>query len=130
MGHLGFTPQSVNTLGGFRVQGRAPGDQERLIEEAQRVENAGAFSLVLELVPSGVAKAVTAAVRIPTIGIGAGPDCDGQVLVLYDLLGLNDQFKPKFLQHYAELATDVRSAVGRFADDVRGGRYPDADHSF
>jgi len=130
MGHLGFTPQSVNTLGGFRVQGRAPGDQERLIEEARRVENAGAYSLVLELVPSGVAQAVTAAVRIPTIGIGAGPDCDGQVLVLYDLLGLNDRFKPKFLQHYAALAADVRSAVGRFADDVRGGRYPDADHSF
>ena len=77
-----------------------------------------------------VAKAITAAVQIPTIGIGAGPDCDGQVLVLYDLLGLNDRFKPKFLRHYAELAADVRSAVGRFADDVRGGRYPDTDHSF
>jgi len=130
MGHLGFTPQSVNTLGGFRVQGRGPGDQERMVEDARRVENAGAFSVVLELVPSAVAKAVTAAVHIPTIGIGAGPDCDGQVLVLYDLLGLNDRFKPRFLQHYAELASDVRSAVGRFGDDVRGGRYPDTDHSF
>ena len=124
MGHLGFTPQSVNTLGGFRVQGRAPGDQERLIEEA------GAYSVVLELMPAAVAKAVTASVQIPTIGIGAGPDCDGQVLVLHDLLGLNDTFKPKFLRHYAELAADVRTAVGRFAEEVRGGRYPDTEHSF
>ena len=130
MGHLGFTPQSVNTLGGFRVQGRAPGDQERLIEEAKRIEAAGAFSIVLELVPSAVANAVTGAVRIPTIGIGAGPDCDGQVLVLHDLLGLNDQFKPKFLRRYAALAGDVRNAVQQFTDDVRAGRYPDDEHSF
>lgn len=130
MGHIGFTPQSVNTLGGFRVQGRAPGDQERLIEEAKRIEAAGAFSIVLELVPGAVAKAVTAAVRVPTIGIGAGADCDGQVLVLHDLLGLNDQFKPKFLRRYAEMAGDVRSAVKQFTDDVRAGRYPDAEHSF
>jgi 3-methyl-2-oxobutanoate hydroxymethyltransferase len=130
MGHIGFTPQSVNTLGGFRVQGRAPGDQERLIEEAKRIEAAGAFSIVLELVPSGVAKAVTAALHVPTIGIGAGLDCDGQVLVLHDLLGLNDRFKPKFLRRYAEMAGDVRNAVKQFTDDVRAGRYPDAEHSF
>ena len=130
MGHIGFTPQSVNTLGGFRVQGRAPGGQERLIEEARRVEAAGAFSLVLELVPASVAKAVTEAISIPTVGIGAGVDCDGQVLVLYDLLGLNDRFRPKFLRHYAELAGDVRSAVKAFGDDVRAGRYPGAEHSF
>lgn len=130
MGHIGFTPQSVNTLGGYRVQGRAPEDQERLIEEARRVEDAGAFSLVLELVPAAVAKTVTDAVRIPTIGIGAGVDCDGQVLVLHDLLGLNDRFQPKFLRRYAELAGEVRSAVARFGDDVRGGRYPDPEHSF
>jgi 3-methyl-2-oxobutanoate hydroxymethyltransferase len=130
MGHIGFTPQSVNTLGGFRVQGRAPGDQERLVEEAKRIEAAGAFSIVLELVPSAVAKAVTAALRVPTIGIGAGLDCDGQVLVLHDLLGLNDRFKPKFLRRYAEMAGDVRSAVKQFTDDVRAGRYPDAEHSF
>ena len=130
MGHIGFTPQSVNTLGGFRVQGRGPGDQERLVEEAVRIEAAGAFSVVLELVPTAVAKAVTAAVRIPTIGIGAGVECDGQVLVLHDLLGLNDRFRPKFLRRYAELSGDVRSAVTRFADDVRAGRYPDSEHSF
>jgi len=130
MGHIGFTPQSVNTLGGYRVQGRAPGDQDRLIAEARRLEAAGAFSVVLELVPTAVSKAITAAVEIPTIGIGAGPECDGQVLVLYDLLGLNDRFRPKFLRHYAELAGDVRAAVTRFADDVRSGRYPDREHSF
>jgi 3-methyl-2-oxobutanoate hydroxymethyltransferase len=130
MGHIGFTPQSVNTLGGYRVQGRGPGDQERMIDEARRIEAAGAFSLVLELVPAGLSKAVTGAVQIPTIGIGAGAACDGQVLVLHDLLGLNDRFKPKFLRRYADLAVDVRAAVARFADDVRGRRYPDADHSF
>jgi 3-methyl-2-oxobutanoate hydroxymethyltransferase len=130
MGHIGFTPQSVNTLGGFRVQGRAPGDKERLVEEARRLESAGAFSLVLELVPTAVSKAVTEAVAIPTIGIGAGAECDGQVLVLHDLLGLNDRFRPKFLRRYAEMAGDVRSAVTRFADDVKSGRYPDTEHSF
>jgi 3-methyl-2-oxobutanoate hydroxymethyltransferase len=130
MGHIGFTPQSVNTLGGFRVQGRAPGDKERLIEEARRLESAGAFSLVLELVPTAVSKAVTEAVAIPTIGIGAGAECDGQVLVLHDLLGLNDRFRPKFLRRYAEMAGDVRSAVTRFAEDVKSGRYPGTEHSF
>jgi 3-methyl-2-oxobutanoate hydroxymethyltransferase len=130
MGHLGFTPQSVNTLGGFRVQGRAPEDHDRLLEEAKRMETAGAFSLVLELVPTALSKAVSAAIQIPTIGIGAGVECDGQVLVLHDLLGLNDRFRPKFLRRYAELAGDVRDAVKRFADDVRNGRYPDAEHSF
>jgi len=87
MGHIGFTPQSVNTIGGFRVQGRGPGEQERMIEEAKRIEAAGAFSLVLELVPTAVSKAITAAIHIPTIGIGAGVECDGQVLVLYDQIG-------------------------------------------
>lgn len=130
MGHIGFTPQSVNTLGGYRVQGRAPEDQERLVEEAKRIEAAGAFSIVLELVPTALSKAITAATHVPTIGIGAGPECDGQVLVLHDLLGLNDQFRPKFLRRYAELAGDVRRAVKQFADDVHAGRYPDADHSF
>jgi len=130
MGHIGFTPQSVHTLGGYRVQGRAPEDHERLVADATRIEAAGAFSLVLELVPTALSKAVTAALHIPTIGIGAGPECDGQVLVLHDLLGLNDRFSPKFLRRYAELAGEVRDAVERFAGDVRDGRYPDADHSF
>ncbi|HWG52105.1 MAG TPA: 3-methyl-2-oxobutanoate hydroxymethyltransferase [Gemmatimonadaceae bacterium] len=130
MGHLGFTPQSVHALGGFRVQGRDDGGAQRLLEEARRLEDAGAFAVVLELVPAAVAAAITHSVSIPTIGIGAGPSCDGQVLVLHDLLGLNDRFTPKFLKRYATLATDVRNAIGRFRDDVREGRYPDDEHSF
>ena len=130
MGHLGFTPQSVNTIGGYRVQGRDDAAAQRLIDDAKRLEDAGAYSLVLELVPAAVAEAVTHAVSIPTIGIGAGAGCDGQVLVLYDLLGLNDRFSPKFLKRYASMADGVRDAVRRFRDDVAGGSYPDADHSF
>ena len=130
MGHLGFTPQSVHALGGFRVQGREKDAAKRLVEDARRLEEAGAFSILLELMPADVAAAVTAAVAVPTIGIGAGARCDGQVLVLPDLLGLNDRFAPKFLKRYAAMADDVRSAVGRFRDEVRTGRYPDAGHSF
>ncbi|HET7551977.1 MAG TPA: 3-methyl-2-oxobutanoate hydroxymethyltransferase [Gemmatimonadaceae bacterium] len=130
MGHLGFTPQSVHALGGFRVQGREKEAAERLVDDARKLEDAGAFSIVLELMPAAVASRITEAVSIPTIGIGAGAGCDGQVLVLPDLLGLNDRFTPKFLKHYASLANEVRSAVGRFGEDVRNGRYPDDEHSF
>jgi 3-methyl-2-oxobutanoate hydroxymethyltransferase len=130
MGHLGFTPQSVNTIGGFRVQGRDEDSAQRLIDEARRLEDAGAYAIVLELMPAAVAQAVTDAVGIPTIGIGAGAGCDGQVLVLFDLLGLTDRFSPKFLKRYATMAEDVRTAVRRFRDDVVAGEYPDADHSF
>ncbi len=130
MGHLGFTPQSVHALGGFRVQGREKAAATRLVEDARRLEEAGVFSIVLELLPADVAAAVTDAVTVPTIGIGAGARCDGQVLVLPDLLGLNDRFTPTFLKRYAAMADDVRSAVGRFRDEVRTGRYPDAGHSF
>ena len=130
MGHVGFTPQSVHALGGARVQGRAPDAAERIIADARALEAAGAFSLVLELMPSPVAARVTEAVAIPTIGIGSGPSCDGQVLVLHDMLGLNDRFQAKFVQSYARLADDVRQAVQAFGADVREGRYPDAAHSF
>lgn len=130
MGHVGFTPQSVNTLGGYRVQGKDSDGAARLLDEARALEDAGAFSIVLELVPAAVAARITEAVSIPTIGIGAGAGCDGQVLVLQDLLGLNDLFAPKFLKRYANLADDVRAAVSRFADDVRGGRYPSREHEF
>ncbi len=130
VGHIGFTPQSVHTLGGARVQGRDASNASRLIDEARRLEDAGAFSIVLELVPGELAEKITAAVTVPTIGIGAGAGCDGQVLVLPDLLGLNDRFAPKFLKRYAELAGDVRGAVERFASDVRGGKYPGPEHSF
>ncbi|HEX9580406.1 MAG TPA: 3-methyl-2-oxobutanoate hydroxymethyltransferase [Gemmatimonadales bacterium] len=130
MGHVGFTPQSVHALGGPRVQGRAPDAAERLVADARALEEAGAFSLVLELMPSPVAAAVSGAVSIPTIGIGSGPSCDGQVLVLHDMLGLNDRFQAKFVKAYAGLAEEVRRAVEAFGSDVREGRYPDAAHSF
>jgi len=130
MAHIGFTPQSVNTIGGARVQGREADGAERLIAEAKGLEQAGAFGIVLELVPAAVSERITAAVEIPTIGIGAGAKCDGQVLVLPDVLGLNDTFQPKFLKRYAEMAEEVRSAVGAWARDVRSGSYPDAEHSF
>lgn len=130
MGHLGYTPQSENALGRARVQGRDDRAAATLRDHACALEDAGAFAIVLELIPASVAGNVTAAVSIPTIGIGAGAACDGQVLVLPDLLGLNDQFTPKFLKRYATLADDVRNAVRRYGEDVRGGRYPDDDHSF
>jgi 3-methyl-2-oxobutanoate hydroxymethyltransferase len=130
MGHLGLTPQSVNTLGGYRVQGREDAAAERLAEDARLLEEGGACAIVLELLPAPLSARVTAATRVPTIGIGAGADCDGQVLVLHDMLGLNESFKPKFLKRYAELGAEVRRAAGAFAADVRGGRYPDRDHSF
>lgn len=130
MGHIGFTPQSVNTIGGALVQGRQEEDAARLLDEARLLEEAGVFSIVLELLPAAVAARVTEAVSVPTIGIGAGASCDGQVLVLPDLLGLNDQFAPRFLKKYANLAGDVRTAVGRYADDVRQGRYPGPGHQF
>lgn len=130
VGHLGLTPQSINTLGGYKVQGRDEAAAEKLVADAVALEAAGASAIVLELVPRAVAARVTAAVRVPTIGIGAGPSCDGQVLVLHDLLGLNEGFAPKFLKRYADLGAAVRTAVGTYADDVRAGRYPDVEHSF
>lgn len=130
MGHLGFTPQSVNALGGHRVQGRGDDAGAKLVTEAQRLEQSGAFAVVLELIPAALAERVTKAVGIPTIGIGAGSGCDGQVLVLPDLLGLNDGFSPRFLKKYATLAETVRDAVRAYGDDVKSGRYPAAEHSF
>jgi 3-methyl-2-oxobutanoate hydroxymethyltransferase len=130
MGHVGLTPQSVHALGGYRVQGREDGDARRLEADAAALESAGVFSIVLELVPAALAARITAARAVPTIGIGAGVGCDGQVLVLPDLLGLNDGFAPRFLKRYAALADEVRRAVGRFGDEVRAGAYPDPDHSF
>lgn len=130
MGHVGFTPQSVNAIGGYVVQGKDDIEGARLMDEARLLEEAGAFSIVLELVPAKLATRITEAVSVPTIGIGAGAGCDGQVLVLHDLLGLNDTFAPKFLKRYAQLADDVRTAVGRFAEDVRTRRYPSAEHEF
>jgi 3-methyl-2-oxobutanoate hydroxymethyltransferase len=130
MGHLGLTPQSVHALSGYRVQGRDPRAAERLVQDAKALEEAGAFAVVLELIPAPLASQITKALTIPTIGIGAGPACDGQVLVLHDLLGLNDRFDAKFIKRYAALAQDVREAVRLFAAEVHEGRYPGPEHSF
>lgn len=130
MGHVGLTPQSVHALGGYRVQGREAAGAERLLADAKAVEAAGAFSVVLELVPATLAAQVTKALTIPTIGIGAGAGCDGQVLVLPDMLGMNAGFSPKFLKRYADLDGVVRGAVAAFADEVRKGTYPGREHSF
>jgi 3-methyl-2-oxobutanoate hydroxymethyltransferase len=130
MGHLGLTPQSVHQLGGHRVQGRGQAEAERIKRDAHLLEEAGACSLVLELVPARLAGEVSRGLAIPTIGIGAGPECDGQVLVLHDMLGLNRGFEPKFLRTYADLATTVRDAAARYAEDVRTGRFPSQEESF
>lgn len=129
MGHLGFTPQSVNAIG-VRVQGKDEADAERLLAEAKRLDGAGAFAIVLELIPAALAARITESVSVPTIGIGAGVSCDGQVLVLPDMLGLNEGFAPRFLKHYANLAETVRDAVRAYGDDVKQHRYPSADQSF
>ena len=130
MAHLGLTPQSIHKLGGFRVQGRGDGPRRELLEAARQLEAAGAFSLVLECVPADLASEVTSVVEIPTIGIGAGPHCDGQVLVFHDLLGLEDRISPRFVRRYAELGRDARRALSTFADDVRKGRFPSTEESY
>ena len=130
IGHLGLTPQSVHALGGYRVQGRDASAAERLLADARALEEAGACGIVLELLPAALARRITAALTIPTIGIGAGAGCDGQVLVLHDMLGLNEMFNPKFLKRYAELGEAVRAAVRSYAAEVRDGTYPGPEHSF
>lgn len=130
VGHLGLLPQSVHASGGYRVQGRGAAAADQLLADAQALEEAGAAMLVLELVPAKLARRVTDALTIPTIGIGAGVNCDGQVLVLYDLIGLDETFNPRFLKKYARLGGNVRDAVAGFAEEVRSRRYPTPDHSF
>ena len=130
MGHVGFTPQSVHALGGPRVQGRAEGALEKLLGDARALENAGVFAIVLELMPALIAQRLTTGLAVPTIGIGAGPRCDGQVLVLHDLLGLNEGFAPRFLKRYAELGEEVRGAVERYAQEVRKGKFPGPEHVY
>ena len=130
MGHIGLTPQSIFEMGGYRVQGRTAENAEKMIEQACALQEAGVFSLVIELVPSETAQMITKAVKIPTIGIGAGPHCDGQVLVLWDMLGLFHDFKPKFLKQYANIREVITKAVQEFSEDVRKGTFPDSSHSF
>jgi len=130
MGHIGFTPQSVNQLGGARVQGRSSEAARELIEDALALERAGAFSIVLELVPAQVARAVTERLEIPTIGIGAGPDCDGQVQVFHDLLGLYPTLQFRHAKRYAELGEAIQAAVRSYIQDVQDGAFPTDAHSF
>src|SRR5207302_3898762 len=127
MGHIGLTPQSVNALGGFKLQGKNSDDARRLIDEAVALDRAGCFSIVLECVPSELAALITERVSAPTIGIGAGPQCDGQVLVYHDLLGLYDGHTPKFVRKYAHTAQVMREAVEHYLQDVRSGRFPDGN---
>jgi 3-methyl-2-oxobutanoate hydroxymethyltransferase len=127
MGHIGLTPQSVNALGGFKLQGKGAEDARRLVDEAIALDKAGCFSLVLECVPSELAALITEQISIPTIGIGAGPSCDGQVLVLHDLLGLYDGHTPKFVRRYANTAQVMQEAVASYLDDVREGRFPNEE---
>lgn len=129
MAHIGFTPQAVHMLGGSRIQGREAPARARLLEEARRLEEAGAFALVLELIPGSVAEEVTGAVGIPTIGIGAGPACDGQILVLHDMLGLNPDFSPRFLRRFAELGEAADAGVREYVRAVRAGEYPASEHT-
>ena len=130
MGHIGLTPQSVNALGGYRVQGKTPNAAEQVLRDARAVEAAGAFSIVLEAIPRELAAEITKAVRIPTIGIGAGPDCDGQVLVLHDLLGLTFQNPPKFARRYANVGEAISKAVREYCADVESGRFPTDAESY
>jgi 3-methyl-2-oxobutanoate hydroxymethyltransferase len=130
MGHVGLTPQSLNALGGYRVQGKTAGGAEQLLRDARAVEAAGAFAVVLEAVPRELAAQITSELRIPTIGIGAGPDCDGQILVVNDLLGLAFTQTPKFARQYASVGDVISNAVREYCDDVRSGGFPSDAESY
>ncbi|MFC1804781.1 3-methyl-2-oxobutanoate hydroxymethyltransferase [Candidatus Omnitrophota bacterium] len=130
MGHIGLTPQTADKLGGFKVQGKDAERAAQLIEQAKQLEESGCFSIVLECVPDKVAAAITMSIKIPTIGIGAGIDCDGQVLVTHDLLGLFERFTPKFVKKYAKLSTQIQKAVEEFKHEVEEGEFPGPEHSF
>jgi 3-methyl-2-oxobutanoate hydroxymethyltransferase len=130
MAHIGLTPQSLHRMGGYKVQGTTEDAAERLIGDAKILEDAGAFSLILEAIPVEVARRITEGLSIPTIGIGAGPHCDGQVLVLHDILGLFDRFVPKFVKKYANLKEETSKAVRQYRDEVEKGIFPGKEHSF
>jgi 3-methyl-2-oxobutanoate hydroxymethyltransferase len=130
MGHVGLLPQSVHAMGGFKVQGAKEPDAERVLADARALEAAGAYAIVLEGIPAELARRITEALRIPTIGIGAGPHCDGQVLVCYDLLGMYCDFKPKFVKHFGEIGNGIVAATRAYVDEVKSGTFPTAAHSF
>ncbi|MDQ6733848.1 MAG: 3-methyl-2-oxobutanoate hydroxymethyltransferase, partial [Nitrospirota bacterium] len=130
MGHLGMTPQSVNCYGGYKVQGKERETADALVTDAKALQTAGAFAIVLEAIPAPLARTVTQSLAIPTIGIGAGPGCDGQVLVLYDLLGLFDDFVPKFVKPYGHLKADALQALRRYQEEVEHGKFPSDSESY
>jgi len=130
VGHIGLTPQSIRELGGYKVQGRTQPAADRLLTDAKTLTDAGVFALVLECLPTPLAAEITAAVSVPTIGIGAGPGCDGQVLVSHDMLGMNDQFQPRFVKRYADLAPQMRAAFAAFAKEVADGSFPGPEHGY
>ncbi len=130
MGHIGLTPQSLHSMGGFKVQGRSETQAKKIVDDARALEQAGCYAIVLEGIPRELATEITDALTIPTIGIGAGPHCDGQVLVIYDLLGMNEEFRPKFVKRYDNLAVRIRTAVEQYITEVRTGEFPDDEHSF
>lgn len=130
MGHIGMQPQSIHRMGGYKIQGRSERRQEEILKAAHRLEEAGAYAIVLEGIAMELAAEVTAAIRIPTIGICAGPDCDGQVLVIYDLLGMAPWFAPRFVKHYANLGASIQEATKQYAHEVKAGTFPTSDHGF
>jgi len=130
MGHIGLTPQAVNALGGYRVQGKTPRQVESLLEDARALERAGVFSIVLEGMPAAIGRIVTRSVSVPTIGIGAGADCDGQILVAHDLLGFSDVTPARFVRRYADLSRTIADAAATFISDVRAGRFPDGKETY
>ena len=130
MGHIGLTPQYAQELGGLKVQGKTAQAASDIMAQAKLLEKAGCFSIVMECIPAEIAALITKSVKVPTIGIGAGADCDGQVLVTYDLLGLFTRFHPKFVKQYADLGAEIKKAAGQFMSDVKNGQFPDAAHSF
>ncbi len=130
LAHIGLTPQSIHRMGGYRVQGKGDAQAEQLLADARAVEAAGAFGVVLEGIPLKLARQITAELTIPTVGIGAGPHCDGQVLVIHDILGLCEKYSPKFVKKYADVKTIMTDAVSRYIAEVKGGEFPDEGHSF
>ncbi len=130
MGHLGLTPQSIHKFGGYDVRGTDEKEAEKILNDAKALERAGVFAIVLEKIPSKLAKQITESLSIPTIGIGAGPHCDGQVLVVYDMLGLFEEFKPKFVRRYAELSKIIKNAFENYIRDVKDGKFPDESESY
>ncbi|MDR2353056.1 MAG: 3-methyl-2-oxobutanoate hydroxymethyltransferase [Deltaproteobacteria bacterium] len=130
MGHIGLTPQSINAMGGFKIQGKSEDTIQKLLEDAKAVEEAGAFAVVVECVPASVARHLTQKISIPTIGIGAGPDCDGQILVYHDMVGLFGDFTPKFVRRYVEAGELIREAFVKFIAEVKNGSFPAPEHTF